>query len=91
MKRYAVVSGKNIFENCIIETMFLTLWPTYAANLYFLGAGHSCQNTVSGFKGGNTFKWKHWCTMHDRRRTTTDKGRSQQLAMKTLSYKCARS
>ena len=27
-----VVSDKKIFENCILKTYFLTLWPTYATN-----------------------------------------------------------
>jgi len=27
-----VVSDKKIFENCILKTCFLTLWPTYATN-----------------------------------------------------------
>jgi len=27
-----VVSDKKIFENCILKTYFLTLWPTYAIN-----------------------------------------------------------
>jgi len=26
------VSDKKIFENCILKTYFLTLWPTYATN-----------------------------------------------------------
>jgi len=27
-----VVSDKKTFENCILKTYFLTLWPTYATN-----------------------------------------------------------
>ena len=27
-----VVSDEKIFENCILKTYFLTLWPTYATN-----------------------------------------------------------
>jgi len=45
-----VISDKKIFENCILKTYFLTLWPTYATNwnnLNNFGRGpprdHSCE------------------------------------------------
>jgi len=45
-----VVSDKYIFENCILKTYFLTLWPTFATNwnnLNNFGRGpprdHSCE------------------------------------------------
>ena len=45
-----VVSDKKIFENCILKTYFLTLWPTYATKQNYLNKfgrgpprGHSCE------------------------------------------------
>ena len=45
-----VVSDKKIFENCILKTYFLTLWPTYATNWNSLNnfdsgppRDHSCE------------------------------------------------
>ena len=45
-----VVSDKKIFENCILKTYFLTLWPTYATNRNSLNnfdrgppRDHSCE------------------------------------------------
>ena len=45
-----VVSDKKIFENCILKTYFLTLWPTYATNQNYLNnfvrgppRDHSCE------------------------------------------------
>jgi len=45
-----VVSEEKIFENCILKTYFLTLWPTYSTNWNHLnnfGRGpprdHSCE------------------------------------------------
>jgi len=45
-----VVSDKKFFENCILKTYFLTLWPTYATNCNGLNnidrgppRDHSCE------------------------------------------------
>jgi len=55
-----VVSDKKIFENCILKTYFLTLWPTYATNwngLNNIGDHPGIipvkfgQNPMSGFRG----------------------------------------
>ena len=35
-----VVSDKKIFDNCILKTYFLTLWPTYATNQNHLNDFH---------------------------------------------------
>jgi len=53
-----VVSDKKIFDNCILKTYFLTLWPTYATNqnhLKILVGDHPgiipaefCQTPISG-------------------------------------------
>jgi len=56
-----VVSDKKIFENCILKTYFLTLWPTYVTNKKkwtTLVGDHPGiipvkfgQNPMSGFRG----------------------------------------
>ena len=50
MKALGLIVSDKIFENCILKTYFLTLWPTYATNwnnLNNFGRGpprdHSCE------------------------------------------------
>ena len=38
---YVVSDKKKIFENCILKTYFLTLWPTYATN--WNSVNHFCR------------------------------------------------
>jgi len=81
-----VVSDKKIFENCILKTYFLTLWPTYATNwnnLNNFGRGplrdHSCEvwsKSNERFQRRRCLSKKVYGrrTTHAARRTTDDDG-----------------
>ena len=88
-----VVSDKKIFENCILMTYFLTLWPTYATNWNGLNnfvreppRDHSCEVWTKS----NEWFQRRCCLKklltHGRtdRRWTTDNGPSQKLTLSTL-------
>jgi len=74
-----VVSDKKIFENCILKTYFLTMWPTYATNQNYMnnfrrGAhrDHSCEV----WSKSNEWFQRRRCLSKKvyGRRTTTDDG-----------------
>ena len=73
-----VVSDKKIFENCILKTYFLTLWPTYATNwnnLNNFGRGpprdHSCEVWS---KSNERFQRRRCLSTKVYARCTTDDG-----------------
>jgi len=88
-----VVSDKKIFENCILKTYFLSLWPTYATNWNGLNnfdrgppRDHSCEVWSKSNK-----QFQRRCCLKklltDARtdgRWTTDDGPSQKLTLSTL-------
>jgi len=92
-----VVLDKKIFENCILKTYFLTLWPTYATNWNGLNnfdrgppRHHSCEvwsKSIKWFQRRCCLKklLTHART-HGRThgRWTTDNGPSQKLTLSTL-------
>jgi len=77
-----VVSDKKIFENCILKTYFLTLWPTYATNWNGLNnfnrgppRDHSCKfwsKSNERFQRRSCLSKKSLRTTHDAHRTTDD-------------------
>ena len=81
-----VVSDKKIFENCILKTYFLTLWPTYATKQNYLnnfGRGPPRDHSCEVWSKSNEWFQRRRClckkvyarrTTHDARRTTTDDG-----------------
>jgi hypothetical protein len=81
-----VVSDKKIFENCILKTYFLTLWPTYATNwngLNNFDRGPPRDHSWEVWSISNEWFQRRRClskkvyggrTTHDRRRTKTDDG-----------------
>ena len=91
-----VVSDKKIFENCILKTYFLTLWPTYATNWKGLNnfdrgppRDHSCEvwsKSIKWFQRRCCLK-KLLTHRRTRARThgrwTTDNGPSQKLTLST--------
>ena len=82
-----VVSDKNIFENCVLKTYFLTPWPTYATNQNHLnnfGKGPPRDHACEVWSNSNERFQRRRClgkivygrrTTHDARRTTYDDGR----------------
>jgi len=71
-----VVSEKNIFENCLLKTYFLTPWPTYATNWNGLNnfgrespRDHSCDIWS---KSNEQFQRRCLSKKVDRRRMTDD-------------------
>ena len=84
-----LVSDKKINQNCILKTLFLTLWPTYATNWNSLNnfgrktpRDHSCEVWLKSNEWFqrrsrlNKKKLTHW--------QTTDTGLSQNLTLSTL-------
>ena len=79
-----VVSDKKIFENCILKTYFLTLWPTYATkqnHLNKFGRGPPRDHSCEVWSKFNEWFQRRRClckkvyarlTTDDARRTTTD-------------------
>ena len=82
-----VVSDKKIFENCILKTYLLTLWPTYAINWNNLNnfdrgppRDHSCEvwsKSNERFQRRRCLSKQVYArrTTDDARRTTDDDGR----------------
>ena len=90
-----VVLDKKIFENCILKTYFLTLWPTNATNWTNLNnfrRGPPRDHSREVWSKSNERFQRRRCLSKkvyarrptdDGRRRTTDKDRSQYLTLST--------
>jgi len=76
-----VVLDKKIFENCILNTYFLTPWPTFATNQNHLnnfGRGPPRDHSCEVWSKSNEWFQRRRCLSKKvyRRRTTNDDGQS---------------
>jgi len=82
-----IVSDRKIFENCILKTYFLTLWPTYANNRNCLN--NFCRGPPRDYScwvwsnSNERFKRRRCLSTHGRRDAgMMDNGSPQKLTLR---------